>query len=420
MPTPYRKACTNCVKSKRKCDLSLPSCYRCRVRSLPCQYHQAHSAGAPSQVMTSPLSMAAEEATLGGAVNTTPAELGSGYNLGRYNQASEEGNDASINSWLMEEGSSLPPFPDYNLDWADIMKDIDVFRVPDRTDLGNSPDNAVLAGEIFQERIVNAVKRLKVYPDLFVREGKTPFIHPGLYQDHPPGSIQDALMVCALYKEKNKANEAWVLRGINSKTAGLLDRSAQSQLPVLEQLAAVQALILYQIIRLFDGDIRQRAEAERTDQTMSSWIKQLQLYMKPADSDLQVDYCPAVGGKNDHWQSWLLDESVRRTVITCYTLQGMYCFLKNGWDNSHNEFQCLSFYTQKALWDAASDYQWQTALQSYRSFPVRFLSWDTDFRYVKPSDVDDLGMMMMVLMKGVDFCLHWAGHQYTRLLGLDL
>ncbi|KAJ5105268.1 hypothetical protein NUU61_002615 [Penicillium alfredii] len=307
--------------------------------------------------MTPPLSMTAQDAMPGGAISTTPPGLASGHNLGRPGQMAEGDIDVSINDYLIDEASCLPPFPDYNLDWADIMRDIDVFRVPDRIDLGNSPDNTVLAGEIFQERIVNAVKRLKAYPDLFVREGKTPFIHPDLYHDSLPESIQDAMMLCALYKEKNEANEAWVFRCINSKTASLLDRLAQSPQLVLEQLAAVQALILYQIIRLFDGDIRQRAEAERADRTMSSWIKQLQLYMNPADSDLQAEDCPAVEKNNDRWQNWLLDESVRRTVITCYTLQGMYSYLKNGWDNSHNEFKCLSFYTQKALWDASSDYQ---------------------------------------------------------------
>ncbi|GKZ30293.1 hypothetical protein AbraIFM66950_008629 [Aspergillus brasiliensis] len=414
MPAPYRKACTNCAKSKRRCDLSLPKCYRCRVRSLACQYHPVHSAGAPSP------SVAAQEATLGGAVDTSPTELSSGRDLERPDQTSEEYIDTSVNNLLIEEASFLPPFPDYNLDWTDIMKDIDVFRVPDRIGQGTSPANAVLAGDIFQERVVNAVKRLKAYPDLFVREGKTPFIHPGLYQDHLPEPIQDALMVCALYKEKNEANEAWVFRIINAKTANLLDRSALSQLPVLEQLAATQALILYQIIRLFDGDIRQRADAERTDQTMSSWTKQLQLYMNPADSDLQVEDYPAAEKSNGCWQSWLLDESVRRTVIMCYTLQGMYCFLRNGWDNSHIEFNYLSFYSQKALWDASSQYQWQTALHSCPSFPVRFQSWDADFKDVRPSDVDDLGMMMLVLMKGVDFCLRWAGQAHSRRLGLEL
>ncbi|KAF9889741.1 hypothetical protein FE257_007047 [Aspergillus nanangensis] len=413
MPAPYRRACSNCVKSKRRCNLAVPSCYRCRVRSLSCQYQQTHTAATPAEVVL--LSLPVED-----PFNPPSAELGS---LARDDQVAEENIDATMNNWLTEYTSSLHPFPDYNLDWTEIMQDIDVYRVPDRIGRGNSPENTVLSGEIFQERIVNSVKRLKTYPDVFVREGKTPFIHPALYHDHFPGPIQDALLVCALYKQKNEANEAWVFRVINTKTASLLDRPAVtlSQQPVLEQLAAVQALILYQIIRLFDGDIRQRAEAERTDQTMTTWTKQLQLHMNPVESNLQVESGLAVDKANSgRWKSWLLDETVRRTVIICYTLQGMYCFLKNGWDNSHTEFNYLSFYAQQALWGAASDYQWQTALQSCPSLPVRFPSWDTDLRDVRPSDVDDLGMMMMVLMKGVDFCMRWAGQQYCRQLGLEL
>jgi hypothetical protein len=33
-----RKACTRCVKAKRRCNLTLPACSRCRTRSLDCIY----------------------------------------------------------------------------------------------------------------------------------------------------------------------------------------------------------------------------------------------------------------------------------------------------------------------------------------------------------------------------------------------
>jgi hypothetical protein len=109
-----------------------------------------------------------------------------------------------------------------------------------------SPNNIVLAGEIYQEWVVNAVKRLKAFPSLFVQEGKTPFIHTALYNTRLPTPLKDALLVCALYKEKNWANEAWISTCINSRADHILGRSAQNRSMALEQLSFLQALILYQ------------------------------------------------------------------------------------------------------------------------------------------------------------------------------
>lgn len=44
-----------------------------------------------------------------------------------------------------------------------------------------------------------------------------------------------------------------------------------------------------------------------------------------------------------------------------YTVQGVYSFLKNGWQGEYREFRKLSFYAQKALWIAPCEYYWQLA-----------------------------------------------------------
>jgi len=47
-------------------------------------------------------------------------------------------------------------------------------------------------------------------------------------------------------------------------------------------LLGLQALLLYQIIRIFDGDDRQRANAERNFQPLDTWTAQLhQSYFNP-------------------------------------------------------------------------------------------------------------------------------------------
>ena len=61
---------------------------------------------------------------------------------------------------------------------------------------------------------------------------------------------------------KNAANANIILRNIDSRAQELISSPMPAE--PLEVLAHVHALLLYQIIRLFDGDIRMRVGAETT------------------------------------------------------------------------------------------------------------------------------------------------------------
>src|SRR6478752_6041213 len=71
----------------------------------------------------------------------------------------------------------------------------------------------------------------------------------------------DAHSSCALYMAKNRVNSPIIFRSIESRVNDLL--SAPPPITPLDCLAHTQALILYQIIRLYDGDIGARTSAER-------------------------------------------------------------------------------------------------------------------------------------------------------------
>ena len=65
--------------------------------------------------------------------------------------------------------------------------------------------------------------------------------------------LLDAYAACAMYIAKNDVNKRMIFRAIDTSAQELL-KSPQSTKPI-EILARVQSLLLYQIIRLFDGDV---------------------------------------------------------------------------------------------------------------------------------------------------------------------
>ena len=105
----------------------------------------------------------------------------------------------------------------------------------------------------------------------------------------------------------------------------------QPFLSPVDLLASVQALLLYQIIRLL---VRQRADAEVGEAVLIAWNEQLQgriqLQSLSADPESSSDSQEPLTIST--WQDWIISESVKRTVLTSYMLQGVYSFLKLGYD----------------------------------------------------------------------------------------
>ncbi|GIJ91892.1 hypothetical protein Asppvi_010867 [Aspergillus pseudoviridinutans] len=304
-----------------------------------------------------------------------------------------------------DNDSALPSFPDYDLDWSDVMANIDSFAVPDQIGADNTaPTRSVLAGQIYQERIIYAVKTLKSWPGLYAERGHIPFIHAHLYAQCLPSNDRNGRLVarCVSQAARRLVNEHHKL----------------DTLSPIEQLASVQVLCLYQIIQLFDGDVSLRSEAEAARPLLDQWIRQLKHRAKPVDSALK-DVVSATS-THDPWWGWVFDECVRRTLIVGFTIEGLYSFLKDGWDASHHDFTDLSFYAQRALWDAPSGYFWRTALRDRLLLPVRFPSWDADTTNAQPTDLEELGMIMLVFIKGLDYCREWAGKEALGRFGLLL
>ena len=404
MALPRRRSCLNCVKGKRRCDAAVPQCQRCAGKGLACDYLGA-SQLAP---VSGPISQLGPEA--GGLHSTTPGLL-------------TDNNLETLDDMDLSSGMGLLPFiPEHGLDWFDIqnMGDMEgyVNAMPGAIE---SSDDYVMKGAIYQSRIAFVSQQFKTYPGMFFRRGQTPFIHRHMYHGHTPPVIYDVLSSCALYCGKNKDNESLVFGDISRKVRKLKDETQRSFLSPVDHLASVQALLLYQIIRLLDGDVRQRADAESDEAVLISWNDQLQGRIQPPSLSSELEGSSDLQGTMTmaSWQDWILSESVRRTVLTCYMLQGAYSFLKLGHDQVAGKVDKLSFTVQSALWNAPSEYHWREALKSGNHLEVTLGRWDDVIDSAQPMDFEELGVMVLAAYKGMDITSEKLGKEHLPRYGLE-
>jgi len=183
-------------------------------------------------------------------------------------------------------------------------------------------------------------RELSSCPKMFVRDGLTPFIHRRPYHEQMRKEIRSGYSVCCAYMSKNSANEDIVFRVLEATVQELLE--PPTSWDFADNLAHVQVLILFQIIRLFDGNIRQRAMAEQQEAILDDWVDQLR---QRTTSEAPLSWSP--------WQLWVFTKSVRRTVLCSFMLKGIYLAMKQGYCHVIGVLSQLRLSSQPALWGLA-------------------------------------------------------------------
>ena len=377
------KSCLKCIQTKRKCDRMQPRCRRCIASNTECQYIGRNRF--PQQPSIQP-----GEADHSFPLPTEPVDGTqplANWQLQPYHTSSM----VSLPTLYLDD--TVFEFPNHPFNLGEMPYD-DTFQFGYSSSSNDSsvavqisstnicmeppitPPNTAEA--IIRPRVEFVAKRLAAVPRRFASQAQTMFIHRMHFQYTCPTALQDAMSACALYSIKTEANQALVFGHVQQKCQQLVTSTDAQSASKMELLAALQSLVLYQMIRLFDGDVRLRALAEADESVTLQWANRLKILLRDgavvrhsaasspitrvgfhtssspsSPRDISVE-------SSDNWQYWLTTESIRRTIITTHVLSGIYNFLKLGYDGPTPDLR-VSFTAQTALWGAQSESGWRWA-----------------------------------------------------------
>lgn len=368
-----QKSCEQCANSKRQCDRVGPKCSRCSSKGLRCLYKSAPSDSADMQ-------------------GEAPVTLSNDDLIGAI---------PAMDAMFLDHSDFQPvPMSLPALDVADSNNSLTVddhfFAEFDNFLASNTPLPHQI-GVMDRSRIRFLVRQLKTYPSSMVQRGRAPFIHPQAYYPLMPQSLQDVVSASALYLSKNEQNETMVWEIFSAKVAQLIE--PRGSWSVSEHLSCLQALIIYQIIRLFDGDIRQRADAEKNEDILVDWTERLVL--RTGVNIASDSVIP------NSWEHWVFEEVVRRTIIVSRMVQSMFMIQKQGYCTMVEAVTEMSFTGQRALWEAPTAMHWFQAGKKSRRFYFNKMDFGELMEKGTLGEVDELGLLMLVCYKGVDGVNEW-------------
>jgi len=236
-----------------------------------------------------------------------------------------------------------------------------------------------------------------------------------------------------MYQFKTALNGPVILRSVESFAQDLVDSPMPST--PLEILARTQALILYSLIRLFDGDISARAAAERhfdhleasayallphvvfqTDESNSATAITDESFSLSSLTDMPTtpDELPLfpLTATEVFWKNWILQESMRRTILFSFHLILLYDLMAQRKNpvRCYKSLACKTWTMSAHLWEAPTSLDFALAWKTKKHFVMESLNpslFDEVVRDGRADDVESFGKMFLTTYMGVTQARGW-------------
>ncbi|TQV95748.1 hypothetical protein V2A60_000926 [Cordyceps javanica] len=278
---------------------------------------------------------------------------------------------------------------------------------------------------------------------VFARTRALPFLHERLWAVQLPRPVLAVFSAATAYANRSPHNRAWVMK-LLADTAADVHRDGERAATPRDKLARVQALVILDSMRIFDGDVGLRAAAEREAHVLGAWIGELQEVTEALEAEAvqhaqtssvvgataaavpdgingssaagaQGTPYPARDRPPKSWDAWVLLESARRTLLFGCAFVCMNKLLQN-LDVNQAMWQNLRFTASRHLWEAPSSVDFFRAWRDKPQYFIRDFDFKDFWSYARADDMDEFTKTMLMPQIGMDVLEHFmAGEDLSHV-----
>ncbi|KAL7944772.1 hypothetical protein V8C42DRAFT_80924 [Trichoderma barbatum] len=240
----------------------------------------------------------------------------------------------------------------------------------------------------------------------FTQRREAPFMHPRLWMSQLPKTIITTFAAASAYSTRTPHTKGWALKVLLDAVREV-HRDGERATTHADRLARVQALLLLNSMRIFDGDVSMRAAAEREMSVMLAWVKDLVVVKNELEEGLPASALMTRDKPPKSWESWILLESTRRTIMIAFAVMCLVFVLKSEeappdfWEDGH------SFTASRHLWEATSSVEFFRAWREKPQYCIADMSFKEFWMYARPDDLDEFTRLMLTTQVGVDAIEHF-------------
>ncbi|KAI1643939.1 uncharacterized protein F4817DRAFT_348403 [Daldinia loculata] len=412
-----QKSCNACVRSKRRCDQRVPACANCTKKKRLCIYGQqsdtqsyGNSAGVPTSLdsFDGPPSTSYGDSFVLDDGNVPTTTMGIGVDISPDETIHLDSTFESLLGSMNGPGfGDLPGLPDF------LRQDTQIASIP-KSKIPSPQDYSRMAAvcddyapwqlEDPSTRIAYAIKTFKCFHKTIAQDNSTIYMHRHLYLTDTPPCILQAFSVCVLYANQTEANRGFVLRALYENVHNLKITVSGTSLTPREKLARVHALLVYQTIRMLDGNATLGQQADEDVPLLEAWNGELRKIRDNLEDFAELDVAEIRNKPPESWERWLFAESVRRTYVICAALAHFWSLLKGQRiPTDLGDWQYVHRWTlSRHLWAATNPLEFQRAWKEKPMWIISAFYFDEFLRTGKGDDVDDFALAFLTLSFGVN------------------
>jgi hypothetical protein len=347
-----QRSCQACVKARRRCTIAYPCCARCSAKRIPCHYTNgpSHTEKTWSDSVIQPRKLNGEYSEQALILDVYHGRLDTRLQNFRRQVLCEDSydgsrppiTDPSVLSWTQEASGALSKRHGNSLQIFNPLH-LEIVQVFD------------------QATLQQLASILRSFPAQFAQHGSTAFVHSGLYDGDDSNSnnlslpLKQVRDICCSYQLGGEYLADRRFHTLRLTIQRLLRLAIRSINTFAETVAYAQAIIVAQIIRLLEPHETVTKEEEEDDyedierDNEKMWALTHTLWQH-APTQLSPTLSP--------WKAWLFSENVRRTIMICNVLLGVYSSLSRGYTMHPLCVEALPFDARTGLWDAQSEAAW--------------------------------------------------------------
>ncbi|KAI0429325.1 hypothetical protein F5Y09DRAFT_310516 [Xylaria sp. FL1042] len=421
-PASRQKNCNSCVQAKRRCDRRMPICSRCAEKKLACVYSKsrtAHRTGNNSRG----LAPCTEALPLDGPGLSfdidCPEGISTGFHPGvaaettpQSNQDTVSSSDISMDTFMHFLENNISSSSDQWLVHPEEDHLLERPLTPVEEEVGIAYSKMAACEQLNlspwqaydpKTSLYYILNRVRAFTVEMAGKNTTPFIHERLYFAYRPRCIMSCFTICVLYTNRTPENMAMVMRALSDSVREFVDAEAYRIVSTpIEKLARSQALFLYQIIRLFDGDVTLRVQGEKDIGLLKTWLGELCRIRDNLGDMALLGYSSIRDQSPVEWEKWIFAECVRRTIIMAYAVIGLYEVLRDSaLVDPENPWAYVHRWTLgRSLWEASSSTDFQRSWKKSSHFVIANFTLGGFIENGKSEDVDDFAEIFLNVYMG--------------------
>ncbi|GAM44009.1 hypothetical protein TCE0_060r19286 [Talaromyces pinophilus] len=214
----------------------------------------------------------------------------------------------------------------------------------------------------------SVLEMIRTYPLMMLRAETLPsFIHGHWYrptnatQSSLPEPLANCMGIAQIFASHNTESKPYLWNLVKMEQRCFIKKNEHHEFARDDLLAAIQAQIMYIIMRIFDDS--------KSDQGMN--LDMLITHEILCESLVQLCNEPFCQDERLHpsanWEDWVFAESKRRTALVWFLI-AQTIHIKNGLlCDTISGFQNLPLSSPKSLWEARTRSAWKTEYEVYQS-----------------------------------------------------